>query len=125
MSLRRPHLERLVLRMMGERLMAPAILASFIETLHEEHAKLVAEASTASTATSRTKAMLERRIANLVDALADDTSADLREHARAYIRRLEIHPPRVEGELPNIIVEGNLAPRVAATLLPPPTSNRW
>jgi site-specific DNA recombinase len=163
-SLPRTRLERQVLRTMGERLMAPALLAAFVETLKQEHARLATEAQAAGAATSRARATLERRIANIVDALAegerspslrtrlselerqldqldhdqappaatlapipadptalyrtaladleaalaDDTTPDLREHARACIHRLEVHPPANPGDPPGITLEGNL-----------------
>ena len=163
-SLRRTHLERLVLRRMAERLMAPTLLAAFVETLKQEHARLTAEVQAAGAAASRATATLERRIANIVDALADgdrssslrsrltelerqleqlnhdqappaatiapvpadpaalyrsaiadleaaladDTTLDLREHARACIHRLEINPPGNPGDPPGITLEGNL-----------------
>jgi site-specific DNA recombinase len=89
-SLRRTGLERHVLAMMRERLMAPAILNSFIATLREEHAKLVTEVAAASSVNSRTKATLERRIANLIDALADgDRSPSLRNKLAELERQLE------------------------------------
>jgi len=163
-SLRRTHLERLVLRRMAERLMAPTLLAAFVETLKQEHTRLTAEVQAAGAAASRATATLERRIANIVDALADgdrssslrsrltelerqleqlnhdqappaatiapvpadpaalyrsaiadleaaladDTTLDLREHARACIHRLEINPPGNPGDPPGITLEGNL-----------------
>ncbi len=90
-SLRRVHLEHRVLRAMGERLMAPALLNTLIEVLREEINRMTLEASAAKTATSRVKAVLERRIANLVDALADgDRSTSLRSRLAELEQQLEL-----------------------------------
>jgi DNA invertase Pin-like site-specific DNA recombinase len=88
-SLHRTRLERLVFRTMSERLMAPTLLATFVEALKQEHTLMSAEAQTAVAVINRARATLERRIANIVDALAEgERSPSLRNRLAELERQL-------------------------------------
>jgi hypothetical protein len=68
----------------------------------------VAQRLQASGASRDPAALYRSAIAALEVALVDDTTPDLREDARAGIRRLGVHPPGKPGEPPGIIRAGNL-----------------
>jgi DNA invertase Pin-like site-specific DNA recombinase len=70
-SIRRERLEAQVLDVMAEQLMEPALAAAFAEAFTEEWNRLAAEAGSQSEGLRRELAVVERKLANLIDALAE------------------------------------------------------
>jgi DNA invertase Pin-like site-specific DNA recombinase len=70
-SIRRHRLESRVLAALRRDLMDPDAVASFIEAFNEEWRRLEREAGTQADAARRDLAAAERKLANLVDAIAD------------------------------------------------------
>ncbi len=72
---RRAVLEDRVLRALGTQLMRPDLVAEFCATFIEEWNRLAAEASAGTEARQRELQSVERKLANLVDAIADGLKA--------------------------------------------------
>jgi hypothetical protein len=70
-TVRRQILEAHVLDLLERQLMQPALVAEFVAAFNEELARQVAERKSEATNRQRDRAALDRRIANLVDAIGD------------------------------------------------------
>jgi site-specific DNA recombinase len=70
-SVRRTKLEAHMLEALGRQLMQPEHVAIFVEELANEWNQVIAQASAKKAAAQRELAMIERKLANLVDAIAD------------------------------------------------------
>lgn len=98
---RRALLEDRVLRALGTQLMRPDLVAEFCATFIEEWNRLAAEASAGAEARQRELHAIERKIANLVEAIADGLKApglqqklaDLEARRRDVQAALDAGPP--------------------------------
>ena len=70
-SIRRSKLEAHVLEALGRQLMKPEHVAIFVAELAEEWNKAIAQASAAKATGQRELTMIDKKLANLVDAIAD------------------------------------------------------
>ncbi len=71
-SLRRGPLESAVLDALRVQLMAPHLLKAFVGAFTDEWQRLAQEARVTTTASTRERAELERKIANLIEVLSED-----------------------------------------------------
>jgi len=74
-TVRRVMIEAHVLEVLGRRFMQPDVVAEFIAMFNQECARIAREAHAENTARERGHATLDRRIANLVDAIGDGRSS--------------------------------------------------
>jgi site-specific DNA recombinase len=70
-TVRRERLEAEVLDLLGRQLMQPALVAEFVTAFNEELGRLAGEQKGLAAAQHRERAALDRKIANLVDAISD------------------------------------------------------
>lgn len=108
---RRLKLERSVLDALATRLMEPALAEAFIGALIQEWNRLAGNVGATRTATRAELAQVERRIANLVEALAEGVvrgagvsakMADLEERRQALEAMLAAAPPEPPRLHPNL-----------------------
>ena len=68
---RRGKLEEHVFKLLGQQLMRPDLVEEFVRTFHEEWKQLAATLKVQAEVSQRERGALERKIANLVDALSE------------------------------------------------------
>jgi DNA invertase Pin-like site-specific DNA recombinase len=114
---RRSKLERIVLDALATRLMEPALAEAFITALIQEWSRLAGDVGATETATRAELAQVERRIANLVEALAEGVvrgagvsskMADLEERRQtleAMLATAPREPPRLHRNLATVYRE--------------------
>jgi site-specific DNA recombinase len=74
-TIRRAKLEGQVLDLLGRQLMQPALVEAFVEAFNEEWQRLAGEVKAQAASRRRERAVLDRKIANLVDAIGDGRSS--------------------------------------------------
>jgi DNA invertase Pin-like site-specific DNA recombinase len=74
-TVRRLSLEAQVMELLHRQLMQPDILADFLGSLRDEYERLSCEMQAKAAAGQRERAALDRKIANLVDAISDGRSS--------------------------------------------------
>ena len=93
---RRPHLDDHVLEALGRGLMQPGHVAEFITAFTEEWNRLTAEASAGGDAARRELQAVERKLANLVEAITDGLRAP---GLQEKLDQLEARKAQLQAEL--------------------------
>jgi DNA invertase Pin-like site-specific DNA recombinase len=95
-SIRREVLEEKVVAVLADKLMDPALAEAFVETFTEEWGRLAAEQAGRGEQTRRDLATAERRVANLLDAIAEGLRSP---GLQAKLAGLEAERDRLAGEV--------------------------
>jgi hypothetical protein len=138
-----------VIDALRRQLMQPALVAEFIAEFNKEWRRLAVEVRAQAASHQRERAALDRRIANLVEAIADGRSlhpgiaqvyaanvgdlqvalanrddAEALEAARSLIDKVVLHPPETDGDPPRVELVGDLVALLGAAgvSLPSPGS---
>ena len=112
-TIRRPALEARVLDSLGRQLMDPGRVAEFVATFHAEWNRLAAEARAQVNVEQRERAALDRKIANLVDAISEGRSSQA---LRAKLTELEGQRAKLgEAPEPALSPAPLLQPSIAST----------
>jgi DNA invertase Pin-like site-specific DNA recombinase len=108
---RRSKLEARVLEGLGRQLMEPSLVADFIEEFNAAWKQLAADLKAQASAHQRERAAIERKIANLIDAISDGRSspAILTKLEELEAQRVKLAQPAVQPSL----VPPALHPRLA------------
>jgi hypothetical protein len=114
-TVRRQTLEARVLDLLERQLMQPALVAEFVAAFNEELARQAAEQKSQAANRQRDRATLDRRIANLVDAIGDGraSTAILAKLAELEAKRDELGAQAAESSLSAPALHPGIATRHA------------